>query len=137
MCGLSVKRCLNHLTSPTGPSEAWPCGGLQLKVETLSPSMSSFNMSSALSTMSFSWSMKISFSKGRMKPFSTYSHAVLRTVKKHPTNAKILIINTQLLKQLINSMSKVELTIYVTISSGASPSRSNLNVTILWLWVSS
>lgn len=29
------------------------------------------------------------------------------------------------------------LTIYVAISSGASPSRSNLNVTILWLWVSS
>lgn len=61
------------LTSPTCPSETWPSWALQVKAELLSPSMSSFSMSSALSTMSFSWSMKISFSNGSMKPFSTYT----------------------------------------------------------------
>lgn len=43
------------------------------------------------------------------------------------------------LKQLgaLRARGQPHLTMYVAISSGASPSKSNLNVTILWLWVSS
>lgn len=46
--------------------------GLLPRSEFLSPSASSLSMSSALSTMSLSCSMKTSFSRGRMKSFSTW-----------------------------------------------------------------
>lgn len=77
------------LTSPTRPSDIWPCWGLQLKVEALSPSVSSFSMSSALSTMSFSWSMKISFSNSRIKPFSTCRQIVFKMLNRNIYNQPI------------------------------------------------